>query len=710
MLLAVAQLPNFYWVKYLESGHNRMKYATGIILGLLGIVIMLVPTNFVQHMRLDVRTVLLCLAALFYGRIPTQIATLSILVFGAFICDGWQQYLLEFTFTVSAVFVPLMLVYYNPGWSQERFPKTVILSTIVTQIIQYLCIMFYPTEHKNELLMECILPVGVLMPISVVTLMRFMQFRRHELDLHEKLRKSEDRFYKLTLCMDDCFWELDSTGCIVNVSDSVTGMLGFCKEEVIGKMPNTIVADTESLSRLIKYGNNEDRNDIFQSTLTLYHKKGHKIYVEARGCRIIDESSDTLLGFVGMIHNVTEQYLHNELARHNEKVMREQNLQFRKLNADLSDYAERMKKVNAELNAAHEAARKTDAERLTFVSKVGQEIITPINDIRNYAAILLDPQKPEQIKQRIVHEIFRSSLFISSMVTDIADADRIAKGVLTLRNTVGNVKELFNELYSCFNSRNLYIGKKQILLSQNVELSPDELMIKTDFRRLRQIMSTIIENAYFFTHAGRIDIGCRRYNESELIFSVADTGMGIPEAACNYVFVPYSRHNQTGVPYEAVDHLTLGLSICKQLVEMMGGKIWFNTEASKGTTFFFTLPFVQATDIIYQNMDVYDWSQYTALLIGDSRYNNILISETLQKTGIRFRNVFIGESSVSKVPDMESFSSFDLVLIPTSLMGNHKALQLLDRFPQSILAEVREDFDTFELLQMIDKQLKKIKA
>jgi len=122
-------------------------------------------------------------------------------------------------------------------------------------------------------------------------------------------------------------------------------------------------------------------------------------------------------------------------------------------------------------------------------------------------------------------------------------------------------------------------------------LQTNEAIIKTDHKKVYVILSNLIKNAIKFTKEGSIEIG---YNlsttgsHSELIFYVKDTGVGIPQENMNIIFERFRQGSESNSRnYEGAG---LGLSISKAYVEMLGGKIWVESEEGKGSAFYFTIP------------------------------------------------------------------------------------------------------------------------
>ena len=114
--------------------------------------------------------------------------------------------------------------------------------------------------------------------------------------------------------------------------------------------------------------------------------------------------------------------------------------------------------------------------------------------------------------------------------------------------------------------------------------------IDIDGQRFRQILINLLDNSFKFTKKGKITISCHLMQENEIVFSVSDTGIGIPIEKQNIVFDSF-RQAEDMVEARSFGGTGLGLSIAKGLSELMGGRIWFESTEKVGSTFYFSLPF-----------------------------------------------------------------------------------------------------------------------
>jgi signal transduction histidine kinase len=208
-----------------------------------------------------------------------------------------------------------------------------------------------------------------------------------------------------------------------------------------------------------------------------------------------------------------------------------------------------------------------------------------MNAIIGFSALLNEPDTTEEERHQFIDIIFQSGSQLLSIINDIVDIANIESGQVKL-----NIKEMnLNFSLRSLNEQFSY-KEKSDLISINLDtgLPDDKALILTDGIKLIQILSNLINNATKFTKEGRIDFGYILKN-GDLEFHVKDTGIGIPPEHHNKIFERFFQvDNLISRKYSGTG---LGLSICKAYVELLGGKIWFNSNPGKGTDFRFTIPY-----------------------------------------------------------------------------------------------------------------------
>ncbi len=237
-----------------------------------------------------------------------------------------------------------------------------------------------------------------------------------------------------------------------------------------------------------------------------------------------------------------------------------------------------------------------DIDRLKseFLTSMSHELRTPLNSILGFADVLLqgiDGELPPMALQDI-QLIYNSGQHLLALINDILDLSKIEAGQMELVIEPIDVAEVVDEVRTAANS---LIKKKPVDLL--TDLPPDLPLVNADKLRLKQILLNLVSNAAKFTEEGSITIsaGIDEQEPDKVRIAVTDTGIGIPPDKIDAIFDRFRQaDSSTTRKYGGTG---LGLAICKQLVEMHGGTIGVESEEGVGSTFFFTIPAAQNTEL-----------------------------------------------------------------------------------------------------------------
>jgi len=238
--------------------------------------------------------------------------------------------------------------------------------------------------------------------------------------------------------------------------------------------------------------------------------------------------------------------------------------------------------IQQELIIAKVKAEESDRLKTAFLQNMSHEIRTPLNGIIGFTTLLSDSDLSQEEMKEITAVIKHSGNRLIEMVNNVLDISKIETGQVEVYRMTFPVESLLDDLYSFFSSLTESKGLKLICEAKN-----GNLRIDSDYQKLYQILSNLINNAVKFTSTGSIEMG---YNLKETLieFYVKDTGVGIAENIQQRIFERFMQADTSiSRNYEGAG---IGLSICKGLVEILGGKIWVESKFGQGSTFYFTIP------------------------------------------------------------------------------------------------------------------------
>lgn len=242
--------------------------------------------------------------------------------------------------------------------------------------------------------------------------------------------------------------------------------------------------------------------------------------------------------------------------------------------------------INAKKKAKDEAL--ANLQKNYFLANMSHEIRTPISSVLGFADLLKEDTLKKHERLKYLEIIDSNSKQILNLVNDIIDISTIESGKLELHYDECDIELLFTNLTLTFEQIKLQRDKPNLKLKPVVSQRTKGLKLKTDVRRLKQILINLIENAIKFSNRGTISYGYE--TQGDLIkFFVKDEGIGIIKSKQEQIFDSFKQLNYQNK--ENYGGTGLGLAICKALVTMLGGTITVKSQFYRGSTFEFTLPY-----------------------------------------------------------------------------------------------------------------------
>ncbi len=307
-------------------------------------------------------------------------------------------------------------------------------------------------------------------------------------------------------------------------------------------------------------------------------------------------------------------------------------------------------------------AQTSDKLKSSFLANMSHEIRTPMNSIIGFSNLLASDEIPESQKKEFINYIRTSGEMLLNLIDDIIDIAKIEAGELKISKKEMNVDALFSELHNAFNTTKNKFGKSHIKLLVKKD-AEQNLSFKTDPFRLRQVMINLIGNAIKFTDKGSVEFGYRLKNEKEIEFYVKDTGIGLSKEELGIVFERFKR--TYGSEEKNIIGSGLGLTISKNLVELMGGEMWLDSKPGMGTTFYFTLPYIKTIKILQsyvteESISSFNWHNKTILVVEDDKQSFHFLQELLKRTGVIIRKASNGYEAIDIC---RNDKSLDIVLM-----------------------------------------------
>jgi PAS domain S-box-containing protein len=389
--------------------------------------------------------------------------------------------------------------------------------------------------------------IGYLLIGTDNTARKLVEAEQKKLD--QRLR--DQQFYTRSLIESniDALMTTDPSGIITDVNKQMEALTGCTRDELIGAPFKSYFTDPERAEAAIKLVLSEKKVTDYE--LTVRAHAGKQTVVSYNATTFYDRGR-TLQGVFAAARDVTER-----------------------------------NQVEAELRQAKAAAESASQTKSDFLASMSHEIRTPMHAIIGIADLLAKtPLSPEQDKY--VQIFRRAGDNLLNLVNDILDLSKVEAKQLELGRTGFSLNDLLEKVTEMVAGR--AEGKGLALVTEIAPHVPIDLV--GDPTRLRQVLLNLVGNAIKFTQSGEVALRVMPDEDSSipgsLRFTISDTGIGIPAEKLGAVFERFTQADSSTT--RRFGGSGLGLTISKSLVELMGGRIWVESEVGKGSVFSFTVP------------------------------------------------------------------------------------------------------------------------
>ncbi|PKL84724.1 MAG: hypothetical protein CVV22_11500 [Ignavibacteriae bacterium HGW-Ignavibacteriae-1] len=286
-----------------------------------------------------------------------------------------------------------------------------------------------------------------------------------------------------------------------------------------------------------------------------------------------------------------------------------------------------VKMLQEQIIYARDKAEESDRLKTAFLQNMSHEIRTPLNGIIGFSELLKDTELSTEERDEFTSIIQASGRRLIEIVNNVLDISKIETGQMNIRNHAFSINTIIYDSLDFFTQ---HAKEKSLTLKYKVGLEDDDSMIISDSVKIQQVLTNLINNSIKFTDNGSVQFGYE-VQDSELLFTIKDTGIGISDEYKERVFERFIQADLTTTrTYEGSG---LGLSICRGLVELMGGRIWLESELGVGTTFYFTIPFIPdrqvETPLIEVGKDAIKSNH--VLLIAEDDITSFMLLKTILK-------------------------------------------------------------------------------
>jgi len=531
-------------------------------------------------------------------------------------------------------------------------------------------------------------------------------FKTH-LSAFEKYEKTEME-YRLRHISGEYRWIRDMASPNFNSNGEFIGYIGYCFDITQHKRANAALHESEERFRLL-FENSMDAVllTIPQGSILRANAAACKIFgrseeeIKKEGRTALFDPSDPRLD-VAMKEREKKGSFNGELSGLRKdgttfpievsSALFQNRYGIIKSSMIIKDITER-KKFEEEMIKAKEKAEESDRLKSAFLANMSHEIRTPMNGILGFAELLREPKLSGEEQLEYISIIQKSGERMLNIINDIICISKVEAGQMQILLVETNVNEVIEYIYTFFKPE---ADQKGISFTYNVQLSVNDAIIETDKEKVYAVLTNLVKNAFKFTRRGEsVSLGYEVKDGFYEFFSKKQE-RGIRKEETEHILERFRQVNDSlSRKYEGAG---LGLSISKAYVEMLGGKIWVESEYKVGSSFYFTIPGYKGEKIdkekTLETMIENEINNLKILIAEDDEMSTVLLVKSMKNYSRKILKVKNGSEAVEvsrNNPDI------DLIMmdIQMPVMDGYEATQQIRLFNKEVIIIAQTAFSLF---------------
>ena len=443
-------------------------------------------------------------------------------------------------------------------------------------------------------------------------------------DLITKKHFESDKFYEMLVqAANDGISFYDREWNLRYTNSAFYSMIGYDRETYNQLNPPDLIHPDDQDYQLRREQALVNKG-FFETELRIRHKEGHYMNLSTRSV-IVRNDTGEVLGALTISRDITT-----------------------------------LKQVHEDLIKANIGAEASNRLKSNFLANISHEIRTPLNSVVGFSNLLLANNLPNEVKEEYIEHINHNSEKLLQIIGDIIDLSRLESSQIEITYEEASLSSIVNEIIE-EGRQVIKRNEKPIILTVKNHFESVGDLIFTDRIWLKRVLNHLMDNALKFTLEGSVEFSYMLENQG-IVFKIRDTGIGINKENLGHIFEEFRQefdgHHR---PFEG---LGIGLTLAKEVIERMGGKIFVQSEKGVGSEFSFSIPYRPAGSMKPKPapapsehlLKPIDWSLRKCLLVDDNKDVLIYLNRILTDTGVAIltaRSGFEAIELIKRNPDID---------------------------------------------------------